>query len=116
MDFNVVICSSMDLMFSEQQSKESKTVFAVSLFFFLFLVTKVATPGILVRLVGNQLHMEEPEMIPFSRYVINCFHGTPAKPKLPGQNTEHCEQTVDASLGFQKCWITWRFLFNSCII
>eukprot|EP00435_Cladocopium_sp_Y103_P027248 s1216_g6.t1 len=48
------------------------------------------------RLVGNQLHMEEPEMIPFSRYVINCFHGTPAKPKLPGQNTEHCEQTVDA--------------------
>ena len=51
------------------------------------------------RLVGNQLHMEEPEMIPFSRYVINCFHGTPAKPKLPGQNTEHCEQTVDAWLG-----------------
>ena len=38
-------------------------------------------------------------MIPFSRYVINCFHGTPAKPKLPGQNTEHCEQTVDAWLG-----------------
>lgn len=52
-----------------------------------------------MRLVGNQLHMEEPEMIPFSRYVINCFHGTPAKPKLPGQNTEHCEQTVDAWLG-----------------
>eukprot|EP00439_Symbiodinium_sp_Y106_P056110 s707_g7.t2 len=48
------------------------------------------------RMVGNQLHMEEPEMIPFSRYVVNCFHGTPAKPKLPGQNTEHCEQTVDA--------------------
>ena len=48
------------------------------------------------RLVGNQLHMEEPEMISFSRYVVNCFHGTPAKPKLPGQNTEHCEQTVDA--------------------
>lgn len=46
--------------------------------------------------------MEEPEMIPFSRYVINCFHGTPAKPKLPGQNTEHCEQTVDASLGFKS--------------
>ncbi|CAJ1427803.1 unnamed protein product [Effrenium voratum] len=48
------------------------------------------------RLVGNQLQMEEPEMIPFSRYLVNCFHGTPAKPKLPGQNTEHCEQTVDA--------------------
>lgn len=55
-----------------------------------------------LRLVGNQLHMEEPEMIPFSRYVINCFHGTPAKPKLPGQNTEHCEQTVDAWLGFTR--------------
>lgn len=53
------------------------------------------------RLVGNQLHMEEPEMIPFSRYVINCFHGTPAKPKLPGQNTEHCEQTVNAWLGLR---------------
>ena len=51
-------------------------------------------------------------MIPFSRYVINCFHGTPAKPKLPGQNTEHCEQTVDASLGFEKFWVTGRFLFN----
>eukprot|EP00931_Biecheleriopsis_adriatica_P088144 TRINITY_DN62521_c0_g1_i1.p1 TRINITY_DN62521_c0_g1~~TRINITY_DN62521_c0_g1_i1.p1 ORF type:complete len:556 (+),score=155.53 TRINITY_DN62521_c0_g1_i1:76-1743(+) len=46
--------------------------------------------------VGNYFQMEDPEMIPFSRYVINCFHGTPAKPKLPGQNTEHCEQTVDA--------------------
>lgn len=48
------------------------------------------------RLVGNQLHMEEPTPISFSRYVINCFHGTPAKPMLPGQNTEHCEQTVEA--------------------
>lgn len=48
------------------------------------------------RLVGNQLHMEEPELVPFSRYIVVCFHGTPAKPKLPGQNTEHCEQTVDA--------------------
>merc|ERR1719214_308748 len=25
-----------------------------------------------------------------------CFLGTPAKPTLPGQNTEHCEQTVNA--------------------
>lgn len=49
------------------------------------------------RLVGNMMYMEEPELVPFSRYIIICFHGTPAKPKLPGQNTEHCEQTVDAS-------------------
>jgi len=48
-------------------------------------------------MVNNMIQMEEPEMIPFSRYVINCFHGSPAKPKLPGQNTEHCEQTVDAT-------------------
>jgi len=48
------------------------------------------------RLVGNMLQMEEPETVPFSRYLIICFHGTPAKPKLPGQNTEHCEQVVDA--------------------
>lgn len=48
------------------------------------------------RLVGNMLQMEEPELVSFSRYIVVCFHGTPAKPKLPGQNTEHCEQTVDA--------------------
>lgn len=48
------------------------------------------------RLVGNMLHMQEPEHVPFSRYMVVCFHGTPAKPKLPGQNTEHCEQTVAA--------------------
>jgi len=48
------------------------------------------------RLVGNMLQMEEPELVTFSRYVVICFHGTPAKPKLPGQNTEHCEQTMDA--------------------
>eukprot|EP00933_Yihiella_yeosuensis_P024786 TRINITY_DN19222_c0_g1_i1.p1 TRINITY_DN19222_c0_g1~~TRINITY_DN19222_c0_g1_i1.p1 ORF type:complete len:492 (+),score=110.92 TRINITY_DN19222_c0_g1_i1:1-1476(+) len=46
------------------------------------------------RLVGNAIHYQEPAMIPFSRWLVNCFHGTPAKPKLPGQNTEHCEQTV----------------------
>lgn len=49
------------------------------------------------RLVGNMLHMEEPELVTFSRYLVICFHGTPAKPKLPGQNTEHCEQNVDAT-------------------
>lgn len=48
------------------------------------------------RLVGNMVVQEEPELVPFSRYLVICFHGTPAKPKLPGQNTEHCEQTVDA--------------------
>jgi len=48
------------------------------------------------RLVGNTVQMEEPEVVPFSRYLVICFHGTPAKPKLPGQNTEHCEQTVEA--------------------
>jgi len=48
------------------------------------------------RLVGNMLHMEEPEPVTFSRYLVICFHGTPAKPKLPGQNTDHCEQNVDA--------------------
>jgi len=48
------------------------------------------------RLVGNMLQMEEPDMVSFSRYLVVCFHGTPAKPKLPGQNTEHCEQVVDA--------------------
>jgi len=48
------------------------------------------------RLVGNMLQMEEPEMVPFSKYLIICFHGSPAKPKLPGQNTDHCEQNVDA--------------------
>mmetsp|Transcript_21842 Transcript_21842/g.49752 ORF Transcript_21842/g.49752 Transcript_21842/m.49752 type:complete len:555 (-) Transcript_21842:130-1794(-) len=46
------------------------------------------------RLIGNMLQMEEPEMVAFSRYLVICFHGTPAKPKLPGQNTEHCEQTL----------------------
>ncbi|CAK0907633.1 unnamed protein product [Prorocentrum cordatum] len=49
------------------------------------------------RLVGNMLQMEEPEVVSFSRYIVICFHGTPAKPKLPGQNTEHCEQVVDAT-------------------
>lgn len=49
------------------------------------------------RLVGNMLQMEEPEPVSFSRYMVICFHGTPAKPKLPGQNTEHCEQTVAAT-------------------
>jgi len=48
------------------------------------------------RMVGSMLQMEEPDPISFSRYIINCFHGSPAKPMLPGQNTEHCEQTVDA--------------------
>jgi len=48
------------------------------------------------RLVGNMLQMEEPELVAFSRYIVICFHGTPAKPKLPGQNTEHCEQNVVA--------------------
>jgi hypothetical protein len=48
------------------------------------------------RLVGNMLQMEEPELVPFSKYLIICFHGTPAKPKLPGQNTDHCEQNVGA--------------------
>merc|ERR1712048_1295264 len=48
------------------------------------------------RLVGNMLVQEEPDMVSFSRYLVICFHGTPAKPKLPGQNTEHCEQTQDA--------------------
>lgn len=49
------------------------------------------------RLIGNTLLMEEPEMVTFSRYIIICFHGTPAKPRLPGQNTEHCEQVVGAN-------------------
>merc|ERR1719329_1377057 len=48
------------------------------------------------RLIGNQLQMEEPEMVAFSKYLTICFLGSPAKPKLPGQNTEHCEQVVDA--------------------
>lgn len=48
------------------------------------------------RLVGSMLEMEEPDMVAFSRYLVICFHGTPAKPKLPGQNTEHCEQVVNA--------------------
>lgn len=48
------------------------------------------------RMVGNMMYMEEPELVSFSRYLIICFHGTPAKPKLPGQNTEHCEQNVNA--------------------
>merc|ERR1719160_1861915 len=42
------------------------------------------------------LQMEEPQLISFSRYMSICFLGTPAKPTLPGQNTEHCEQTVNA--------------------
>jgi hypothetical protein len=42
------------------------------------------------------LMQEEPELVTFARFLVICFHGTPAKPKLPGQNTEHCEQTVDA--------------------
>jgi len=48
------------------------------------------------RLVGNMLQMEEPEMVAFSRYLVICFYGSPAKPKLPGQNTDHCEQVIDA--------------------
>lgn len=54
------------------------------------------------RLVGNQLQMEEPELIPFSRWLVVCFAGSPAKPKLPGQNTEHCEQTVAATSMIQN--------------
>lgn len=49
-----------------------------------------------MRLIGNMLQMEDPEMVAFSRYLVICFAGSPAKPKLPGQNTEHCEQVVDA--------------------
>jgi hypothetical protein len=48
------------------------------------------------RMVGNMFQMEEPEMVAFSRYLVICHYGTPAKPKLPGQNTDHCEQTVEA--------------------
>lgn len=48
------------------------------------------------RIQGNYLVQEDPDLVAFSRFLIICFHGTPAKPKLPGQNTEHCEQTVDA--------------------
>jgi len=49
------------------------------------------------RLVGNMVQMEEPDLVKFSRYLVICHHGTPAKPMLPGQNTEHCEQTMDAT-------------------
>jgi len=49
------------------------------------------------RLVGNMLQMEDPDLVKFSRYLVICHHGTPAKPMLPGQNTEHCEQTMDAT-------------------
>lgn len=48
------------------------------------------------RLVGNMLQMEDPELVSFSRYLVICFYGSPAKPKLPGQNTDHCEQVVHA--------------------
>lgn len=51
-----------------------------------------------MRLQGNYLIQQEPDRIAFSRYMATCFHGTPAKPKLPGQNTEHCEQTISAEL------------------
>jgi hypothetical protein len=49
------------------------------------------------RLIGNQLHMEDPQRLTFSKYLVVCFYGSPAKPKLPGQNTDHCEQTVSAA-------------------
>jgi len=48
------------------------------------------------RLIGNMLHMEEAEMVSFSKFLVICHYGSPAKPKLPGQNTDHCEQVVDA--------------------
>jgi len=49
-----------------------------------------------MRLIGNMLQMEEPQTVSFSKYLVICFYGSAAKPKLPGQNTDHCEQVVDA--------------------
>uniref|UniRef100_A0A7S0FLV2 JmjC domain-containing protein n=1 Tax=Pyrodinium bahamense TaxID=73915 RepID=A0A7S0FLV2_9DINO len=49
------------------------------------------------KIVGNMLHFTEPNLIPFSRYLTQCYHGTPAAPKIPGQATEHCEQTMSAT-------------------
>merc|ERR1712107_315548 len=34
------------------------------------------------RMVGDgMMMMEDPELVSFSRYLVICFHGTPAKPK-----------------------------------
>ncbi len=49
------------------------------------------------KIVGNMVYMTEPALIPMSRYLTNCYLGTPAAPKIPGQATEHCEQTVSAT-------------------
>eukprot|EP00927_Polykrikos_kofoidii_P050382 TRINITY_DN4429_c0_g1_i1.p1 TRINITY_DN4429_c0_g1~~TRINITY_DN4429_c0_g1_i1.p1 ORF type:complete len:565 (+),score=104.43 TRINITY_DN4429_c0_g1_i1:110-1804(+) len=49
------------------------------------------------RLVGNMLVEEDPQLLEFQKFLTVCFHGTPAKPKLPGQNTEHCEFSMDAN-------------------
>jgi len=43
-----------------------------------------------------------PNQITFSRYVTNCFLGSAAAPKIPGQATEHCEKTIDANNMVQK--------------
>jgi len=49
------------------------------------------------RFEGNYRYWIPPQQIPFSRYYANCFLGTPAAPKIPGQATEHCEKTIDAT-------------------
>ncbi|CAD7944651.1 unnamed protein product [Amoebophrya sp. A120] len=48
------------------------------------------------KVVGNRIYFTEPNLIPFSRYLTNCYLGSPAAPKIPGQATEHCEHTLSA--------------------
>eukprot|EP00397_Hematodinium_sp_SG-2012_P017302 GEMP01017687.1.p1 GENE.GEMP01017687.1~~GEMP01017687.1.p1 ORF type:complete len:546 (+),score=124.26 GEMP01017687.1:38-1675(+) len=49
------------------------------------------------RFENNMRYWIPPQKISFSRYVTNCFLGTPAAPKIPGQATEHCEKSIASS-------------------
>lgn len=49
------------------------------------------------QIVGNTIQFADPVRLPFSRYLTMCYLGTPAAPKIPGQATEHCEQTMGAT-------------------
>jgi len=45
---------------------------------------------------NGRMYFNQPSMIPFSRHLTLCYLGTPAAPKIPGQATEYCEQTISA--------------------
>jgi len=54
-------------------------------------------PGQSRQVVENgRIYFNQATQIPFSRHLTLCYLGTPAAPKIPGQATEYCEQTISA--------------------